>query len=1256
MAKPPIPETRNRYAVCVGINQYSPSALLPQHLHYAEADAKLVYDLLRQHDFAEEHCCLLTGTEATTQAIEDALKTLLLTKARSDDLVIFYFAGHGVLIRQPDEEEEADAPCEVFLVPSDFDRDQVEHDRGAWLECPLRIGNLRSRFFEHTRSRKVLFLLDSCHSGDFYGPTYREGEAFADRYIGRAFATRSAGRVVLSSCLPQQEAYEDARLGHGRFTHYLLEALEGRATDSAGNDGWVTVSTLFDYLSDKLPEHQRPVESGVKQGKFQLLYYPHYVKQTTPMTSLPSEHERKREREERLKALLIDHSGFMRNRLESFVGRERELEDIRHQIKAMQPTGGYLTITGQAGQGKSSIIARLVQEYGPGTVAHHFIPFNPRPDHQISLLRDVMAQLILKHDLSDLYVASESRPALRDYFPKVLAEVVAKGKQEVIFIDGLDQLMEDANGERDLSFLPDNPPEGIVFVLGTRPNDTLHPLELRKPHVMYHLPNLSRPDFTLILQHRHVHLDRALADQFYKTIQENALYLDLVAKELSNNEAVKPEEIIQHVADDPENIFYLSTARLKRDKTVWSEVLKPLLGVLLVAREPLTVQHLRQILELDDERVREGLVRLGGLIADDGRHRYSLFHLKLYDYLRQDEARPHKEYIFAKDEVENWHKRLAEWCERGDIATIWEDIPCDSIEQGRREYARHHYLTHLYHAHEWQRLFAVLDKGAYGRAKLNFDPSTRLYAQDLDLGRQAAAWEGWTLREGIALLPQLWRYTLLRCSLTSRADRYPLKAFQLLLLLKRERQALGVAELLTRPDHKARVLLHIAKYLGEHPSRKPESVQMLMRACDVACRIEISWQRAGALQELGTALAQAQQWERAMVVWNKTEAVIGTIEDSWQRAGALRELGTALAQAHQWERATVVWNKTEAVIGTIEDSWERAWALQELGTALAQVQQWERAEAVIRTMEDSEQRARALQELGTALAQVQQWERAEVVIGMMEDSEQRAWALRELGTALAQAQQWDRATVVWNETETVIGTIEDSEQRARALRELGTALAQAHQWERAEVVIRTIEDSEQRAWVLSALGTALVQQRERARALRELGTALAQAQQSERATVVWNETETVIRTLEDSEQRAWALHELGIALVKAHQWERAEAVIRTIKDEDTRARTLLALGTALVQAHQWERAEAVIRTMEDSEQRAGALRELAEALTRSSEYEQLLRLVQHSWLQAGGRASSITLFPLAYELLSLNPEIGLAFCEAFSWVDTFLKG
>ena len=1243
MPKPPLPETHNRYAICIGINTSAPTAQISRELHCAEADALAVYDLLRVHGFAEEHCHLLLSEQATTQAIEQVLKTVLLSQAESDDLIVFYFAGHGLLINQPGKTDT----CEVFLGSYDINRQRLDVDRGEWLEHPLRLGNVRERFFERTDSRKVLFLLDCCHSGDFFGPSYRGEESLAARYIAQPFATKSAGRVVLSSCLPQQYAYEDLQLGHGRFTAYLLEALRGNAPEAIEPDGWITVGSLFSYLSDRLPEKQCPVESGVKHGKFPLLYYPKYAHRDSQHAAQPTE-EQQHTRKKLLQTLYIDHSGFIRSRLESFVGRERELEEVRQHIRALLTSGGYLTIAGEAGQGKSSIIARLVQEYGQKYVAHHFIPFNPGPDHQVSLLRDLMVQLILKHDLDDLYIAGESRPALRDYFVRLLSEIASRGDQEILFIDGLDQLRVDLDGERDLSFLPENPPEGIVFVVGTRPNDTLRPLELRKPHIPYRLPNMSRPDFDRILVHHHVQIEQGLADRFYHAMQENALYLDLVAKELSQKASLSPDALIQRIADDPENIFSLSVDRLKRQAMEWRELLKPLLGALLVAREPLSVHELRQILGLDSERVRDGLRRLGGLIADDGRNRYALFHLKLYEYLHQDERNLHKSFIFATDEEESWHQRLAAWCERGDITTIWEDNTYTTEqgrgEQERREYARQHYLAHLYFAREWPPLFAVLDEGHYGRAKLQVDPSTRRYAQDLDFGRKAAAWQEWTLSEGIDHLPFLWRYTLLRCSLASRADLYPLEAFGLLVLLKQQQKALGLAELLTNPGKKVRALLRIAEQLNRQESQQGAWQEVLIRANEIFHTIQDLDGQAEALRELADALMKAEQWQQA-------ERIIARIEDAWLRTEALRELADALMKAEQWQQVEQMitrmedvneqagalreladmlvkagqWQQAEQKILCIKDTWQQMEALRELSATLAQAKQSQQAERVIARIEDTDEQARALRELADVLAQageLQQanviWGKAKEIIALMEHAWQQAGALQELAASFVKVGQWQQADTIWTEVKEVIALIGDIDERALALRELSATLAQVGQWQQAEQVIARIEDTD-----------------EQARALRELAGALAQAKQ-------WQQAEGTIFSIKDVRQRAIALGELAEALVKVGQWQRAEMMIASIENEDEQVETFWELDKTIAQPQQWQQAEMMIVSTENEDEHAKALREMIGAITQARQGEQAEAL----WAEAEKVIVHIRDISKRVELLR---ELADAFVKAEQW-------
>lgn len=312
------------------------------------------------------------------------------------------------------------------------------------------------------------------------------------------------------------------------------------------------------------------------------------------------------DRTQLLNAYLHKDYSFFQTRLEHFVGREQELADIRQRIAELLPSGGYLTIMGQAGQGKSCVIAKLVHDHlhqiasvkglqlasdasfdqlskkiGHEQVIFQAIPLDPGDNYQVSLLRKLIARLCLKHNLPEIYAASESRPALRDYFASALRDIAQQGKQELIYIDGLDQIWPDSDGKRDLSFLPLDPPAGIVFVLGTRPNDTLQPLELRKPREPYLLPALSQSDFELILQRYQVNLATINIQRFYDAMDHNALYLDLVAQELHAHEGELATEVIQtiieSIKENPDNIFGITIKRLRNIyKQYWKSAIKPL--------------------------------------------------------------------------------------------------------------------------------------------------------------------------------------------------------------------------------------------------------------------------------------------------------------------------------------------------------------------------------------------------------------------------------------------------------------------------------------------------------------------------------------------------------------------------------------------------------------------------------------------------------------------------------------------------------
>ena len=227
---------------------------------------------------------------------------------------------------------------------------------------------------------------------------------------------------------------------------------------------------------------------------------------------------------------------------------------------------------------------------------------------------------------------------------------------------------------------------------------------------------------------------------------------------------------------------------------------------------------------------------------------------------------------------------------RGGLAAIWEDAPGNAAEQDRRTYAREHYIAHVSLAKNWALLWEVLDAGDYGRAKLRHDPSARGYALDLDIGRQAAARRDLPPADALALLPTLWRYSLLRCSLASQADNYNLVIFEDLVMVGRQREAIGLIELMTDASRKAMMLAFLANQVARRAGDLREAEQLLTRAIEVAHTVERDEYRVGVFLVIA-GLTLLSGWpERASALLDLQPA-IERIRDSEVRPWLLLGIG-----------------------------------------------------------------------------------------------------------------------------------------------------------------------------------------------------------------------------------------------------------------------------------------------------------------------------------------------------------------------------
>jgi uncharacterized caspase-like protein len=210
-------------------------------LNFAGADAKAFAEAMEKragplHERVVKRV-LVNGAAAddapTAANIQDALG--LLRETGTNDTAMMFVSGHGV----------NDGPNYRF-VPTD-----AAFGTGGFLR-PASVVPWYAfqEALVGAKGRRILFL-DTCHSGN----------AFNQKLLGDSY---EANIVVYSSARWDQLAREDGRLegGHGLFTYALVEGVNGKARDGAGEvraEGLhVFLKSRVGGLAAKLQAEQEP--------------------------------------------------------------------------------------------------------------------------------------------------------------------------------------------------------------------------------------------------------------------------------------------------------------------------------------------------------------------------------------------------------------------------------------------------------------------------------------------------------------------------------------------------------------------------------------------------------------------------------------------------------------------------------------------------------------------------------------------------------------------------------------------------------------------------------------------------------------------------------------------------------------------------------------------------------------------------------------------------------------------------------------
>jgi uncharacterized caspase-like protein len=260
---PPSLQAQNvsqRWAVIVGISTYQDSRI--PSLRYASADAQSFCQWLTSSDGGRvppSHVKLLINQEATGRNIKQAL-FVWLKQAIEEDLVIIFFAGHG-------SPESPDYPNNLFLLPHD-----AQYDNIATTGFPM--WDVETALKRFVQAKKVVVMADACHAGGVgqaFDIARRANRAIHVNPISSGLHNLSRigdGVCIISGSDDKQFSQEsqDWGGGHGVFTYFLLEGLNGQADYNMDNR--VTLGELIPYISEQVRRETRNAQSPTVAGKF----------------------------------------------------------------------------------------------------------------------------------------------------------------------------------------------------------------------------------------------------------------------------------------------------------------------------------------------------------------------------------------------------------------------------------------------------------------------------------------------------------------------------------------------------------------------------------------------------------------------------------------------------------------------------------------------------------------------------------------------------------------------------------------------------------------------------------------------------------------------------------------------------------------------------------------------------------------------------------------------------------------------------
>lgn len=240
-----------RWAVVIGVSEYLNPGI--PGLKYADKDAEAFANFLRTSEgggYDNDHMRVLLNKDATLPNVREALINFL-NNAIDMDLVVIYFAGHGA--------PEPARPQNLYLLTHDSDPTRL----GTSAFPMWQIQDVLGRYIN---AKRIIVFSDACHSGGISVNFATRGVGVTEQNLVNQYladlSRSKEGTVVFTASAAGEVSQEFPELGHGVFTHYLLEGLRGKA--DYNNDYTITINEAMQYTEEQVKRKTRGAQNPTR--------------------------------------------------------------------------------------------------------------------------------------------------------------------------------------------------------------------------------------------------------------------------------------------------------------------------------------------------------------------------------------------------------------------------------------------------------------------------------------------------------------------------------------------------------------------------------------------------------------------------------------------------------------------------------------------------------------------------------------------------------------------------------------------------------------------------------------------------------------------------------------------------------------------------------------------------------------------------------------------------------------------------------